>query len=149
MLIGDLKIVNDIAEKKMKLMEKFKNILTGVEEQRKMLLHCVEDTCKLYPDFGRTTLAKKSKLKLGDILNWSSNLKLLTCFERCRLDMFKIAQKSILKFSKIGLILKKLVKIYLKIEKMIKKWSCVSVLASGHTQLGYLTLINNPQPLQK
>ena len=52
MFIGDLKIVNDIAEKGVKLMEEFKNILTGDEVQRKMLLHCVEHTSKLYPNFG-------------------------------------------------------------------------------------------------
>ena len=33
-------------------MEEFKNILTGDEEQRKRLLHCVDDTRKLYPAFG-------------------------------------------------------------------------------------------------
>ena len=82
-----------LAEKGVELMEEFKNILTGAKEQRKMLLHCVDDTRKLYPAFGWATLAKKSNLELGDILNWSSNLKLLTYFERCRLDMFKIAQK--------------------------------------------------------
>ena len=52
MFIGDLKIVNDIAEKGVKLMEEFKNILIGDKEQRKMLLHCVDDTRSLYPDFG-------------------------------------------------------------------------------------------------
>ena len=32
--------------------------LTDDEEQRRMLLHCVEDTRKLYPDFRKSTLAK-------------------------------------------------------------------------------------------
>ena len=59
MFIGGLKVVNDIAERGVKLMEEFKDILTGDEEQRKMLLHCVEDTRKLYPDFRKATLAKK------------------------------------------------------------------------------------------
>ena len=51
MFIGDLKVANDIAEREVKLMKVFKDILTGDEQQQKMLLHCVEDTRKLYPTF--------------------------------------------------------------------------------------------------
>ena len=47
MLINDLKVVNDVAERGVRLMEEFKDVLTDDEEQRRMLLHCVEDTRKL------------------------------------------------------------------------------------------------------
>ena len=58
MLINDLKVVNDVAERGVRLLEEFKDVLTDNEEQRRMLLHCVEDTRKLYPDFRKSTLAK-------------------------------------------------------------------------------------------
>ena len=58
MLINDLKVVNDVAERGVRLMEEFKNVVTDDEVQRRMLLHCVEDTRKLYPDFRKSTLAK-------------------------------------------------------------------------------------------
>ena len=57
MLINDLKVVNDVAER-VKLMEEFKDDLTDDEEQRRMLLHCVENTRKLFPDFRKSALAK-------------------------------------------------------------------------------------------
>ena len=40
-------------------MREFKDVLSGDEEQQKMLLHCVEDIQKLYLAFRKTTLAKK------------------------------------------------------------------------------------------
>ena len=40
-------------------MEEYKDVLTDHEEQRKMILHCVEETKKLYSDFKKSTLAKK------------------------------------------------------------------------------------------
>ena len=40
-------------------MEKFKDILTDKEE-RKLILHCVKDTRKLYLDFKKSTLAKSN-----------------------------------------------------------------------------------------
>ena len=46
------------AERGVRLMEEFKDVLTDDEEQRRMLLHCAEDTRKLYPDFRKSTLAK-------------------------------------------------------------------------------------------
>ena len=39
-------------------MEEYKDVLTDDEEQRKMILHCVEETRKLYPDLKKSTLAK-------------------------------------------------------------------------------------------
>jgi len=58
MFTSELKVINDIAERGVRLMEEFKDILTDDEEQRRMLLHCVEDKQKLYPDFRKSTLAK-------------------------------------------------------------------------------------------
>ena len=58
MLINDLKVVNDVAERGVRLMEEFKDVLTDDEKQRRMLQHCVEDTRKLQPDFRKSTLAK-------------------------------------------------------------------------------------------
>ena len=58
MLINDLKVVNDVTERGVRLMEEFKDILTDDAEERSMLLHCVEDTRKHYPDFRKSTLAK-------------------------------------------------------------------------------------------
>ena len=58
MLINDLKVVNDVAERGVRLMEEFKDVLTDNVEQRRMLQHCVEDTRKLYPDFRKSILAK-------------------------------------------------------------------------------------------
>ena len=40
------KVVNDIAERAVRLMEEFKDILTDDKEQQRLLLHCVEDTRK-------------------------------------------------------------------------------------------------------
>ena len=55
-----LKVVNDIAERGVRLMEEYKDVLTDDEEQRKMILLCVEETRKLYPDFKKSTLAKNN-----------------------------------------------------------------------------------------
>ena len=58
MFTSNLKVVNDIAEREVRLMEEFKDILTDDEEQRRRLLRCIEDTRKLLPDFWKPTLAK-------------------------------------------------------------------------------------------
>ena len=47
MFTGDLKVVNDIGERGGKLIKEFK--VTGAEEQRKMFLHCVENTKNALP----------------------------------------------------------------------------------------------------
>ena len=60
MLINNLKVVNEVAEKGVRLMEEFNDVLTDDEEQRRMLLHSVEDTRKLFPDFRKSTSAKTS-----------------------------------------------------------------------------------------
>ena len=38
-------------------MEEFKDVLTDNREERKLILHCVEDRRKLHPDFRKSTLA--------------------------------------------------------------------------------------------
>ena len=55
-----LEVVNDIAERGVRLMEEYKDVLTNDEEQRKKILHCVEETKKIYPDFKKSTLAKNN-----------------------------------------------------------------------------------------
>ena len=57
-LTTNLKVVNNIAERGVRLMEEFKDILTDDEELRKMFMHCVQDARKLYPDFRKSTLGK-------------------------------------------------------------------------------------------
>ena len=57
-LTSSLKVVTDVAEKGVKLMEEFKDIPTDNEEERKLILHCVEDARKLYPYFRKYFLAK-------------------------------------------------------------------------------------------
>ena len=59
MFISNPKIVNDVAERGVKQMEEFKDILTDDMEQRKMLLHCVEDSRTRHPDFRKSSLAEK------------------------------------------------------------------------------------------
>ena len=39
-------------------MEKFKNVLSANEEERKLISHCVANTRILYSDFRKYTLAK-------------------------------------------------------------------------------------------
>ena len=55
-----LKVASDIAERGVRLIEEYKDVLTEYEEQRKMFLPCVvEETRKLFPDFKKSTWAKK------------------------------------------------------------------------------------------
>ena len=39
-------------------MEEFKNILTDGEKQRKLIMHCVENTRRFYPGFRKLTVKK-------------------------------------------------------------------------------------------
>ena len=55
-----LKVVNDIAERGARLMEEYKDELTDDEEERKMILHHVEESRKIYSDFKKSTLAKNN-----------------------------------------------------------------------------------------
>ena len=48
MFISNLKEMNVVAERGVRLMKEFKDILTDDEEPRKMLLRCEEDSHKRY-----------------------------------------------------------------------------------------------------
>ena len=77
MLINDLKVVNNVAVRGVRLMEEFKDVLTDDEEQRRMLLHCIEDTRKLYPDFRKSTLVKTLNLSFPTVI-----VPFMTCRKR-------------------------------------------------------------------
>ena len=55
-----LKVVNDIAERGVRCMEEYKNILTKNSEQRNLIMQCVENTRKRYSDFKKSTLSKSN-----------------------------------------------------------------------------------------
>jgi len=58
-------------------MEEFKDVLTDDEEQRRMLLHCVEDTRKLYPDFVNPLWPNTLNLSFPTVI-----VPFMTCRER-------------------------------------------------------------------
>lgn len=58
-VVGSLKVTNDVAERGVRLMEEYKDILTHDPDQRNMILHCVEKARKSFPDFSKTTLSKQ------------------------------------------------------------------------------------------
>ena len=58
--LNALKVINDIAGRGVRLMEEYSDVLTNNEEQRKMILHCVEETRKIKPDFKKSTSAKNN-----------------------------------------------------------------------------------------
>ena len=51
-----LKVVNDLAERSIKLMSDYSTIITNDEEQKQCLLQTVEDQRKKYPDGRKQTL---------------------------------------------------------------------------------------------
>ena len=55
----NLCVVNDTAERGVKLMQDFNGILTLDEDQKQFVLQCVEDCRKQYPDSKKTTLKRK------------------------------------------------------------------------------------------
>ena len=55
-LISQLKVVNDLAERSIKLMSDYSTIITNDEEQKQCLLQTVEDQRKKYPDGRKQTL---------------------------------------------------------------------------------------------
>lgn len=54
--ISQLKVVNDLAERGVKLMSDYSTIVTNNEEQKQCLLQTVEDHRKKYPDFMKKTM---------------------------------------------------------------------------------------------
>ena len=57
-VVKTLKVVNDVAERGVRCMEEYKDILTMDSEQRNLIMQCVENTRKRYPDFKKSTLSK-------------------------------------------------------------------------------------------
>jgi len=53
-----LRVVNDTAERAVKLMHDFNGLITTEEEQKQFLLRCVQEHRKLYPDCKKTTLKR-------------------------------------------------------------------------------------------
>ena len=58
-IISNLRVVNDTAERGVKLIQDFNGLLTCDDEQREFLLHCVEDHRKQFPDCTKTSLKRK------------------------------------------------------------------------------------------
>ncbi|GBM73182.1 hypothetical protein AVEN_30064-1 [Araneus ventricosus] len=58
-IFQNLRVVNDTAERGVKLMQDINGLLTVVEEQKQFLLQCVEDHRKQYPDCKEATLKRK------------------------------------------------------------------------------------------
>lgn len=57
-LIKSLKIVNDTAERGVKLMADFNEALTVNEEQKQYVLQCVQEHRQMYPNCKKETLKK-------------------------------------------------------------------------------------------
>ena len=53
-LVMNMKVTNDTAERGIKILEDYKDVLTADNEQRNVILHCVENIKKKYPDFKKT-----------------------------------------------------------------------------------------------
>ena len=56
-LVFNIKVTNDTAERGIKILEDYKDVLTTHNEQRNMILHCVESIRQKYPDFRKKTLS--------------------------------------------------------------------------------------------
>lgn len=56
--ISYLRVVNDTAERAVKLMQDFNGLITAEEEQKQFLLRCVQEHRKLYPDCKKSTLKR-------------------------------------------------------------------------------------------
>eukprot|EP00102_Acyrthosiphon_pisum_P019081 XP_016656291.1 PREDICTED: uncharacterized protein LOC107882456 [Acyrthosiphon pisum] len=63
-IIATLKLVNDSAERGVKLMEEFNDKFTKQEEQKQYVLQIVQDYRKQYPGFSREVL-KQTYNKMG------------------------------------------------------------------------------------
>ena len=56
-LVFNIKVTNDTAEKGIKTLEDYKDVQTTDNEQRNMILHCVESIRQKYLDFRKKTLS--------------------------------------------------------------------------------------------
>ncbi|CAH2091214.1 unnamed protein product [Euphydryas editha] len=57
--ISALRVVNDVAERAIKLMQDFHGLITVEEEQKQFILRCVQEHRKIYPDSKKQTLKRK------------------------------------------------------------------------------------------
>lgn len=57
-IVKNLKVVNDVAEREVKLMTEFNNLLTKDDKQTQYLLPVIKDYRSLYPDCNKKTLLK-------------------------------------------------------------------------------------------
>lgn len=55
-LLRELKVVNDTAERAVKLMSDFNNKLTCNEDQYQYIMLCVKEHREMYPDVRKSTL---------------------------------------------------------------------------------------------
>lgn len=53
-----LRVVNDAAERAVKLVQDFHGLITAAEEQKQFLLRCVEEHRNLFPDCRKNTLKR-------------------------------------------------------------------------------------------
>lgn len=56
--ISLLRVVNDTAERAVKLVQDFHGLITADEEQKQFLLRCVEEHRNLFPDCRKNTLKR-------------------------------------------------------------------------------------------
>lgn len=57
--LSSITVVNDTAERGVKLMLDFNGLFAANEEQKQYVLHCVEDHRLQYPDCKKATLKRK------------------------------------------------------------------------------------------
>ena len=58
--VSSLKVVNDAAERGIRLLEEYKDIFTEDVEQRNLIMQCVEESRKNLPNFKKSTLSTSS-----------------------------------------------------------------------------------------
>jgi len=58
-MVSKLRVVNDTAERGIKLIEDYNSVLTTNEEQKQFVLQIVSDYRKIFPDCKKETLKKK------------------------------------------------------------------------------------------
>ncbi|KAK2577914.1 hypothetical protein KPH14_011859 [Odynerus spinipes] len=103
--ISCLKVVNDTAERAVKLMQDFHGLLTAEEEQKQFLLRCVQEHRNLYPDCGIYSLLLDDRI-LEIIVEETNRYAEKTLFEKTssRLDKWKPTDKTEMK-QLLGLII--------------------------------------------
>lgn len=57
--LSTLTVVNDTAERGVKLMQDFHGLITIEEEQKQFLLRCVQEHRRMFPDCKKKTLKRK------------------------------------------------------------------------------------------